>query len=157
MNWEAAAAIGQILGALAVLATLVYLAIQTGQTQRIAKAQASQNTNGMYNELLALIASSPTLASQVHRMESGEELSGAEYVQVRSLLQMQLNAWENIFLQSKQIEHIRVEDVEKGLRTFMQIPGAAEAWEFHKSFGPDDGFVQFVEKVISREGDRNDA
>ena len=43
MNWEAIAAVGQMLGSVAVLVTLVYLAIQTRQTKQIARSEAASN------------------------------------------------------------------------------------------------------------------
>jgi hypothetical protein len=40
MNWEAIGAVGEIVGALAVVVTLAYLAIQIRQTNRIARAES---------------------------------------------------------------------------------------------------------------------
>ena len=38
MNWDAAGAIGEIIGAIAVVVTLAYLAKQQAQTNRVANA-----------------------------------------------------------------------------------------------------------------------
>ena len=53
MNWEAITAVGSILGGLAILASLIYLSVQVSQAQRIAKLQASQNLNDMFNQSFA--------------------------------------------------------------------------------------------------------
>ena len=42
MNWDAIGAIGEIVGALAVLATLIYLAIQVRQNSVLQRAQTHQ-------------------------------------------------------------------------------------------------------------------
>ena len=43
MNWDAVGAVGEILGALSVVATLVYLAIQVRQNSNLAKATIREN------------------------------------------------------------------------------------------------------------------
>jgi hypothetical protein len=56
MNWEAVGAIGEIVGAAAVVATLVYLAVQIRQSSKIASLQASQHVLEGAAELQARIA-----------------------------------------------------------------------------------------------------
>jgi hypothetical protein len=43
MNWDAVGAIGEIIGAAAVVATLAYLAVQIRQSSKVASLQASQH------------------------------------------------------------------------------------------------------------------
>jgi len=146
MNWEAIGAVGSIVGGLAIVATLVYMSVQISQTQRLAKLQASQNLNDMFNQSFALVAASPELAYRVHRLESGEELSDEEFVQVRAYLQTQLTAWENAYIHAKEKIYLEPREFERGLRAFLQMPGVARAWDFHKSCATDE-FVQFVDKI----------
>jgi len=148
MNWEAITAIGSILGGLAILVSLIYLSIQISQAQRIAKLQASQNLNDMFNQSFALVAASPELARQVHRLESGEELSDAEFVQVRAYLQTQLTAWENAYIHANERIYLEPQEFERGLRAFLQMPGVARAWNFHKSTATE-AFVRLVDKLYS--------
>jgi len=148
MSWEAISAVGSILGAIAVLATLIYLSVQISQTQRIAKLQASQNLNDMFNQSFALVASSPTLAQKVHQLERGEELSDEQFVQVRSYLQTQLTAWENAHIHAKERLYLEPGEYERGLKAFLQMPGVARAWEYHKACATED-FVRFVAKIRS--------
>jgi len=148
MNWEAIAAIGSILGGLAILASLIYLSIQISQAQRIAKLQASQNLNDMFNQSFALVAASPELAHRVHRLESGEELSDAEFVQVRAYLQTQLTAWENAYIHANERIYLEPQEFERGLRAFLQLPGVVRAWNFHRSTATEE-FVRLVDKIYS--------
>jgi hypothetical protein len=146
MNWNAIGAIGSILGALAVVATLVYLSVQVKQTQRIAKLQASQNLNDMFNQSFALVATSPELARQVRRLERGDDLSDDDFVQVRAYLQTQLTAWENAHIHAREGIYLDLQEFERGLRAFLEMPGVARAWEYHKFTATED-FVQYVAKI----------
>jgi hypothetical protein len=42
MNWDAIGAMGEMVGSMAVLVTLIYLSIQVSQANRISKAAVSQ-------------------------------------------------------------------------------------------------------------------
>jgi hypothetical protein len=149
MNWEAVTAVGSILGGLAILASLIYLSVQVSQAQRIAKLQASQNLNDMFNQSFALIASSPELARQIHRLERGEKCSDEEFVQVRAYLQTQLAAWENAFMHANERIYLEPGEFKRGLRAFLRMPGVARTWEYHKSTATED-FVQLVDGIYSQ-------
>ena len=146
MNWEAIGAVGSIVGGLAIVATLVYMSVQIAQTQRLAKLQASQNLNDMFNHSFALVAESPELARRLHRLESGEELSDEEFVQVRAFLQTQLTAWENAYIHANERIYLEPQEFKRGLTAFLQMRGVVRAWDFHKSTATEE-FVQFVEKI----------
>jgi hypothetical protein len=60
------------------------------------------------------------LAHQVHRLESGEELSDAEFIQVRAHLQTQRTAWENAYIHANERIHLEPHEFERGLRTLLQ-------------------------------------
>ena len=56
MNWEAAGALGEIIGALAVILTLLYLSIQVRQNtkaSRLSAVQAASENSSRFSELLA--------------------------------------------------------------------------------------------------------
>lgn len=148
MNWEAIGAVGSILGAIAVLATLIYLSIQIAQTQRIAKLQASQNLNEMFNQSFALVATSPELSRLVHRLECGEAIPDGDFVQVRAYLQTQLTAWENAHIHATERLYLETAEFERGLREFLRMPGVVRAWKFHRSCATEN-FVRLVDKLIS--------
>jgi len=76
MNWEAIGAIGEILGALAVFVTLIYLAVQIKQNtrsidtgHRLAQTQAQQQWTSMFNDSILTMAESeyyPQIMSAVN-------------------------------------------------------------------------------------------
>lgn len=68
MDWDAIGAIGEVLGAAAVVATLLYLARQTAQANRIAKAAVARELSQKYSNLYELIASDPGISGLVTRL-----------------------------------------------------------------------------------------
>ena len=72
MNWEAIGAVGEVFGAIAVVATLLYLGRQIGQTNRIARSTVVQELQEKYESLYALIASDPDMAELVSNLKQPE-------------------------------------------------------------------------------------
>ncbi|MEQ8694605.1 MAG: hypothetical protein RIC85_04700 [Gammaproteobacteria bacterium] len=61
MNWDAIGAIGEIIGALAVIATLIYVAIQVRHASAIAKANAYREIHHDVGQLFGDVMSNPEL------------------------------------------------------------------------------------------------
>lgn len=81
LNWDAAGAIGEIVGALAVLFTLVYLAKQIRHSTDVSKVT-------VYHEAIAQIVQAgvePDFASLVVKSQSGEALSAEEQMRAFTL------------------------------------------------------------------------
>ena len=51
MNWDAVGAIGEVAGAIAVFVTLLYLAMQVRQTNKMARFEAMREIIGQFNAL----------------------------------------------------------------------------------------------------------
>ena len=67
MNWDAIGAIGEIVGAAAVVASLVYLAIQTKANAKSLKANAIWNAETIFGEINYSHASNPAFADLLNR------------------------------------------------------------------------------------------
>ena len=87
MNWDAIGAIGELVGAGAVVATLVYLAIQTRLTRKAveessqyAYQQATHTAVGMYSDWRRALMGAPHIAAIIVKAQSGEELAPDEYL-----------------------------------------------------------------------------
>jgi hypothetical protein len=63
VNWEAIGAIGEIIGALAVLITLVYLSIQVRDNTKTVKSEDLHRVTYSFNALNLLVASDEDLAN----------------------------------------------------------------------------------------------
>jgi hypothetical protein len=87
MNWEALGAIGEIVGAIAVVLTLGYLALQIRQNTRLLRATALSATADAYLSFNRLLGSDPASAYVFQvGLEDFPSLSEAEQRQFLNLL-----------------------------------------------------------------------
>jgi hypothetical protein len=78
MNWEAIGAVGEIVGAQAVLVTLIYLAIQVRHTRRAQQAEAIRANRLERREYHTTVRDSPYMPMISTKIESGDELTAEE-------------------------------------------------------------------------------
>src|SRR5210317_343842 len=90
MDWNAAGAIGEILGAVAVFLTLLYLAAQIRQGNKMAHFETSREIMAQFNACNHLIATDATIREVL--LKEGE-LSFDEAEQLYSYVDMYCNAW----------------------------------------------------------------
>ena len=90
MDWNAAGAVGEILGAVAVLLTLLYLAAQIRQANKMARFETSREIVAQFNACNHLIATDATIREVL--LNEGE-LSADEAEQLYSYVDMYCNAW----------------------------------------------------------------
>ena len=72
MNWDAIGAIGEILGAAAVFASLIYLAVQTKQNTRALKSAAFHQIRSSFSEVSLAVVQDPTLVSLLQRIRGDD-------------------------------------------------------------------------------------
>ncbi len=100
MNWEAIGAIGEILGAIAVLVTLVYLAAQIRQNSRFVKAATYHSTSRARNEFNFAVATTPELSALLVRARDDSTSFDAEERQrFNSLMWGLFNLFEDSLIQ----------------------------------------------------------
>ena len=100
MNWEAIGAIGEILGAIAVLVTLVYLAAQIRQNSEFVKAATYHSTMRARNEFNFAIATTPELSALMLRAgDKGITLDADERQRFDSLMWGFFNLFEDSVVQ----------------------------------------------------------
>jgi hypothetical protein len=90
MDWNAVGAVGEILGAVAVFLTLLYLATQVRQTNKMARFETSREIIGQFNACNHLYATDATIREVL--LKKGE-LSVEEAEQLYSYVDMYCNAW----------------------------------------------------------------
>jgi hypothetical protein len=91
--------IGDFLGAIAVLVTLVYLAIQVRQNSSTSRAQIRQALADSQINYLNSRVTDPYIRAVSFKMYSGEELSKAENYALRVHLLAHIRLFENYFTQ----------------------------------------------------------
>lgn len=102
MNWEAIGAVGEILGAAAVIATLAYLSIQIRQSKVSTTSANVLSAIESFNPLNMTVGSDPDLASLVNRGVSDfDSLDEKERAQYSYIQRAYFNSFWNVFLQYK--------------------------------------------------------
>ena len=98
MNWDAIGAVGELLGASAVLVTLIYLAVQIRQNTSAVATATYESTMTGFNDINIVVAGNPALASVLDRgCQNPDSLNSEEIVQFNFLLRCYTNQWWKLF------------------------------------------------------------
>jgi len=93
MNWEVIGAIAEILGAIAVFASLIYLAIQIRGSMNQASAQMFQSVASEQARVSDAITGDPENLSVWMKMHSGSELTDIEKVRMFLMISRVVQAY----------------------------------------------------------------
>jgi len=154
MNWEAAGAIGEIIGALAVFLTLAYLAIQIRQNTKAVRTSALDSAVSAVNSIREkLLESSELTEIYINGSKNPESLSEAEIVRYRILMTNTFWSIWNLYSQAKYAE-LSTSAWECQIHVIMRLlntNGGKWFWKMHsKEF--EDSFVIEIDRIIeSRE------
>jgi len=167
MNWDAIGAIAETLGAVGVIASLVYLASQIRQS----RDQMHQNTQALrgssYQQLFQSIDSIAQSSSDSPDKERAVRLGRLDYSQLDeedafrfdNWIMGLLLAWENAEYQhrvgmldkDRRMLHLRQ------LKATVLLPGVTQWWRkspFFEVLSPE--FVALVEEILGEEADRGE-
>ena len=87
MNWEAIATIAEIIGAVGVIASLVYLAVQIRDNTRSSRIQQQHESTRQFVDFMDILLLNPELAALHDKgRDSPESLDSVELVRFRRLL-----------------------------------------------------------------------
>ena len=131
MNWEAIGAVGEILSALAVLVTLVYLAAQIKRSNDLSRFNAVKELFRNFNDLHRQVGTDPTLRQLLMKTD---ELSADEREQLYTFALMYCNAWTSVQIayDSNQIDAVlyapAVKDVQVEIDRWPNFRSAVEQW-----------------------------
>ena len=78
MSWDSVAAISETVGALAVVISLIYLAMQVKQSNRQAATDSGFALLSEFNRVDELILTTPEMIALMVKLESEEELTDEE-------------------------------------------------------------------------------
>ena len=86
MNWEAIGAVGEVLGAIGVIVTLAYLAVQIRQNSAMMRSSAVQSSNSRITGTAGLVANSESAAVLARGMRSLNQLDEGERTHFTSMI-----------------------------------------------------------------------
>jgi hypothetical protein len=154
MNWDAIGAIGEVVGSIAVLATLFYFAIQIRQNNRNVEESLRSLRLGAADSTVTTFARYRELVSQkgiaeiyVRGCAEYESLTEPERVQFGAVMDEYLFSYWSVF---RRLQEGAYEDVDwqahmSSLPDVLRRPGVAICWNQRKSVFPPM-FVDELEK-----------
>ena len=101
MNWDAVIAVTELLGLVAIVASLIYVGKQLKQNADLARASIVHETSVSWANASALLASDAELADIYLRGINGDELTAVEKTRLEALIDIYMNNLEDIDHQYK--------------------------------------------------------
>jgi hypothetical protein len=163
MNWEAIGAIAELLGAVGVIASLVYLATQIrhsreqmGRNTRALQAGAYQQfEESVYRKVMDDLTI-PGL-ERIVRLGTAdiEQLSEEDMFRWSRWIFMRLRAFDNSHYQFRMgmQDEDRWQISRRDLEMFFQMPGVVQSWKANpSSLSPE--FVALVEEILGEDPER---
>ena len=151
MNWDAIGTVGEILGALAVVLSLGYVAVQIRQNTEATKDLAAQHLTNANSETNYLIATNDDLA-KILQKGSKDRDSLAEHEQLRfnTLLFAIYNQFDFAYRRhlAGKLEDASWKKIKYEIPVFLNLPGWLSWWHQDKSRFSSE-FVTFVDKLLS--------
>ena len=151
MNWEAIGAVGEIVGAIAVVVTLVYLAAQIRQNSRAMKGASTHGITETiqselrwsfdYGEVFLKMLNAPASLTELEAFKLGEWLTAAMMARQNEFIQYRQNLVdEDVWTSSRGI-----------IKSIMSMPWCKIWWEnFDKvTFVPE--FIDLVESILKED------
>jgi hypothetical protein len=130
VNWEAISAIGQIVGAIAVVASLIYLAREIRSNARSARVASLHDVNRWLGELVE----HPHLAELYYRgIQDFQSLKGGDLVRFSALMEQMFYIFQELYDQQldRHLDPRRWRGLEATMRYINAYPGVQAWWRFH--------------------------
>ena len=146
MNWEAIGAIGELIGALAVVLTLVYLSIQLRQNTRAVDRSMERAVWEDASTWMYKLIDDPEIAELYRAGIQDNDLPVNDRMRFRLLMTSLFSHW-NLAFKSEAFFIIRNSDI----RDVLSQPGGARYWRNSSSredvnYDPD--FMVFMNKIV---------
>jgi hypothetical protein len=148
MNWEAIGALGEIVGAIAVVVSLVYLGVQIRAQNRESRiASVHDVLEGFRTEISAF--RNAELAGLFGKgAKDFEALSDTEKIQFVAMIQGPFRFWEEAYHQHKE-NRLSLEmwnGIHAQMRDFAATPGCQRVWALRRHTYSDE-FRSYVDKI----------
>lgn len=150
MNWDAIGAISELIGAVAVVVTLIYLAVQIRQNTRAIRLDTGHAITEEFRGMFALMAEHKELADLVHKAAADPSaITGVDKVRYYGLNGNFIRALENAYIQWSEgaLDMRHWEGMKRMLSDYARLPGFQEFWRDRKHWFSDD-FQQFMDTDI---------
>jgi hypothetical protein len=147
-----------MIGAIAVVITLVYLAIQIRQNTRAIRLDTGHDITEEYRDIFALMAENRELAALVHKAAlDPTSITGTEKVQYYALNSNFIRALENAYFQYSEnaLDHKQWSGMRRMLIDYARLPAFREYWPNRKHWFSSE-FQNYMESEILPTENRGD-
>ena len=108
MNWDAIAAVAEVAGAIGVIVTLLYLALQVRQNNALMQSEASIAYAEMRRGSYRALSEDTTMLSIILKTANGEELSPVEALSLEFFNRSVFVNWEWGRARNKDCKRLRI-------------------------------------------------
>jgi hypothetical protein len=150
MNWEMISAIGQLLGAIAVIVSLVYLALQIRAQKKESRNAVVNSLTTQFNDFMRSQTESRDLcALWLRGLHSFEELDGASKLPFGSHIGRQLRTADSLYLHflDGTLDPRLWRGFERVLADVAAYPGFQSWWPTRKHWYSDE-FCALIDKHV---------
>ena len=153
MNWDAIGAIGEIVGAVAVIATLIYLTIQIRDSARASRAASVTDATAAVQAWYQEIGSNPASAKLfLDGMSDPDSLSTLDQFQFLMLVHSVFLGFQRAVFLSKAgtLDAGLRDSIGTAIQAVNRMPGIHFYWQQRRPFFQPE-FVAWVEELLERE------
>ena len=166
MNWDALGAIGEVVGALAVFGTLVYLALQIrvqnqqlkiqNEQAELQHAETRMASNQQYIKSVAdialSVANNPELTKSIFAMRDSNDYENTDplnMMRANLVMYANLKVWEGAYFQhqEKQLDDSFWQSIERGQGVNIESSAFIEFWAT-RSIHYSDEFGQYIDNLL---------
>ncbi len=159
MTWEAIGAIGEFVGAIGVIASLVYVGYQIKETRKAVRVTIAQARTDLGVQLISSRYTSDIADVLVKSLSDPDSLTKPERFKLKSFFSAHVRHCQNLFYQQQQgllDEYFSFGVARVTAYWVRNYPWAAEEWEqVQKNVAPE--FSNFINEELEKHPSRYDA
>ena len=148
LNWNAIGAVGEILGALAVVVSLIYLATQIRAQNRESRISSVHEITSAIRHAMSLLVDSDTAEIVVKGINDIDDMSDVERLRYIALNMIVFRVYEEAYYQVGQnrLDDYIWEGMKSQLTDFLGTDGAQKVWQLRgHQFGNE--FRDFIDEL----------
>ena len=152
MNWDAIGAVGEIVGAAAVIATLIYLGRQIQDSARAARSAAVTDATNAIQTLYMELGSNPQSSELfLEGLTSYDSMADKKQFQWLMMMHSFFIAFQrSYFLSQEGTLDVGLRDsISTGIIAVSHMPGLKRYWEQRRTFFQPE-FISWVEVLLAR-------
>lgn len=141
MNWEALASVAELIGALGVIVTVAYLAVQIRQNSRLIASSLAESSRDALNETTRILANDREAAGVFWAgIENRSALTDPERQQFDALMTLTFLGARQAFTQGQ---------LDETFRWILGFPGARDWWAAYSAIFPD-AFRNHIDGLLAK-------